>query len=106
MITNKFLGINKMKSTVAIVVSVLAVIAAIMLVNSRQQQIQKEGFTADGWVLNQPPEWFHKPTYDPNDWIVAYYPDQLAKPGGCDMHYRGDPRELNFLSSAYRFWRM
>jgi len=104
MITNKFLGINKMKSTVAIVVSVLAVIAATMLVNSRSQQMKKEGFTADGWVLNQPPEWFHKPTYDPNDWIVAYYPDQLSKPE-C-MHYRGDHRELNWLSSSYRFWRM
>ena len=91
-----------MKSTIAIVVSVLAVLAAIMIVNSKQ----KEGFTADGWVLNQPPEWFHKAQYDPNEWIVAYYPDQLAKPGGCDMHYRGDPRELNFLSSSYRFWRM
>jgi len=91
-----------MKSTIAIVISVLAIFAAIMIVNSNQT----EGFTADGWVLNQPPEWFHKPTYDPSDWIVAYYPDQLAKPGGCDMHYRGDPRELNYLSSAYRFWRM
>lgn len=95
-----------MKPTVAIIASVLAVVAAILLVQFKQDQIQKEGFTADGWVLNKPPEWFHKATYDPNDWIVRYYPDQLAHPGGCDMHYRGDPRELNFLSSAYRFWRM
>jgi len=90
-----------MKSTVAIIASVLAVLAAIMLVKSR-----KEGFTADGLVLNRPPEWFNKASYDPNDWIVAYNPDQLSKPGGCDIHYRGNNKELNYLSSAYRFWRM
>jgi hypothetical protein len=91
-----------MKPTIAIIASILAVLAAVLLVQSKQ----KEGFTADGWVLNQPPEWFHKASYDPNEWIVSYNPDQLAKPGGCDMHYRGDPRELNYLSSSYRFWRM
>lgn len=95
-----------MKSTIAIIASVLAVLAAILIVNSKHRHLQKEGFTADGWVFNQPPEWFHKTSYNPSDWIVSYYPDQLAKPGGCDMHYRGDPRELNYLSSAQRFWRM
>lgn len=93
-----------MKSTIAILASVLAVIAAILIVQSKQASV--EGFTADGWIFNRPPEWFNKIAYNPNDWIVAYYPDQLAQPGGCDMHYRGDPRELNYLSSAYRFWRM
>jgi len=94
-----------MKPTIAIIASILAVLAAVLLVQYKQKEVS-EHFTADGWVLNQPPEWFHKPTYDPNDWIVAYYPEQLSKPGGCDMHYRGDPKELNYLSSAYRFWRM
>lgn len=91
-----------MKSTIAIVVSVLAVVAAIMLVNSKN----KENFTADGWVFNQPPNWFNKIAYNPEDWLVAYYPDQLSQPGGCDIHYRGNNSELNYLSSAYRFWRM
>lgn len=66
----------------------------------------KENFTADGWVFNKPPEWYNKSAYNPNDWYVAYYPEQLSQPGGCDMHYRGDNKELNWLSSAYRFWRM
>jgi hypothetical protein len=90
-----------MKPTVAIVASILAVLAAFMLV----QYKQKERFDAAGLVFNKPPEWFHKAAYNPNDWIVSYNPDQLALPGGCDMHYRGDPRELNYLSSSYRFWR-
>jgi hypothetical protein len=91
-----------MKSTIAIVASILAVFAAILLVKSKQ----REGFTADGWVLNRPSEWFNKNEYNLNDWFVSYNPDQLAQPGGCDMHYRGDPRELNWLSSCYRMWRM
>jgi len=90
-----------MKTSVAIFASILAVLTAVFLVNNQQ----REGFDAAGWVYNRPPEWFNKAAYNPNDWIVAYNPDQLAQPGGCDMHYRGDPQELNYLSSAYRFWR-
>jgi hypothetical protein len=94
-----------MKPTIAIIASILAVMAAILLVQTKQRKTS-EYFDAAGLVFNQPSEWFNKSSYDANEWIVAYYPDQLAKPGGCDMHYRGDPRELNYLSSAYRFWRM
>lgn len=83
-----------------LVLSMLAVIAALLIINNDKT----EGFDAAGLVLNVPPEWFNKAAYDPNDWIVAYNPDQLAKPE-C-MHYRGSPYELNYLSSAYRFWRM
>ena len=90
-----------MKSTVAIIASVLAVLAAVFVV----QYNQKERFDAAGLVFNQPPEWFHKAAYNPSDWLVSYYPDQLSSPGGCDIHYRGDNQELNYLSSAYRFWR-
>ena len=91
-----------MKHTIAIVASILAVLAAVLLV----QYKQKEGFDAAGLVFNKPPEWFNKKSYNLDDWLVAYYPDQLSKPGGCDIHYRGDPKELNWLSSGYRFWRM
>jgi hypothetical protein len=66
---------------------------------------RRENFDAAGLVFNVPPEWFNKQSYNPSDWIVAYSPDQLSMPGGCDMHYRGDPEELNYYSSAYRFWR-
>jgi hypothetical protein len=91
-----------MESTVAIIASILAVLAAVFIVKYKE----KEQFDAVGLVFNKPPEWFNKQAYDSNEWIVGYYPDQLAQPGGCDMHYRGDPHELNYLSSAYRFWRM
>lgn len=91
-----------MKSTVAIIASILAVLATVIIVHFKK----KENFDAVGLIFNKPPEWFNKPMYDMNEWIVNYSPDQLAKPGGCDIHYRGDPRELNYLSSAYRFWRM
>lgn len=68
--------------------------------------IKKENFTADGWFYNSPPEWFHKKKYDSSDWMTPYYPDQISIPTGCDMHYRGDNHDLNYFSSAYRFWRM
>lgn len=65
---------------------------------------QKEGFEAAGLVYNRPPEWFMKEKYDPNKWLVTYYPQQLSKPE-CMYKSRGNPNELNYLSSAYRFWR-
>lgn len=68
------------------------------------RKTKKEGFEAVGLIYNKPPEWFNKPEYKVADWIVTYNPDQLEKPE-C-MHYRGNPKELNYLSSAYRFWRM
>ncbi len=88
-----------MKSAIAIVASILAVIVSIIII----QNGCKENFDAAGLVFNIPPEWFNKAVYDPNEWIVSYNPDQLSKPE-C-MHYRGDPQELNYYSSAYRFWR-
>ena len=78
-----------MKTSIVIIASVLAVLAAVFLVVQ-----EKEGFDAVGLIFNRPPEWFNKASYNPNDWIVSYNPDQLAKPGGCDMHYRGNPRRI------------
>ena len=89
-----------MKTTIALVASILAVVGAILIV----QYKQKEQFDAAGLVFNRPPEWFRKQAYNPSDWLVAYYPDQLSKPE-C-MHWRGNNKELNWLSSTNRFWRM
>lgn len=91
-----------MKTSIALTFSILAVFTAFLII----KQPKTENFTADGLILNVPPEWFRKKAYDINDWIVAYYPEQISNVGGCDMHYRGDNRELNYLSSAYRFFRM
>ncbi len=94
-----------MKPTIAIVASILAVLTALLLVHCKQKEVS-EHFDATGLVFNKPPEWFNKPYYNADDWLVAYYPDQLSKPGGCDMHFRGNNSDLNYLSSVYRFWRM
>jgi hypothetical protein len=94
-----------MKTSIAVLASVIASLVAIILVKQQRQQKQRrDNFDAAGLVFNKPPEWFNKAAYNASDWIVAYNPDQLSKPE-C-MHYRGDEKELNYLSSAYRFWRM
>lgn len=61
----------------------------------------KENFEG---ISIKPPEWFIKEKYDVKNWFTPYYPDQISKPE-C-MHDRGDHEKLNFLSSAYRFWKM
>lgn len=91
-----------MNSNIAIFASLIAVLTAFYLVNKPKE---RENFEATGLVYNQPPEWFRKPAYNANDWIVAYYPQQISQPS-CMYQSRGNPRELNYLSSAYRFWRM
>lgn len=68
--------------------------------------LHKENFTADGWVYNVPPEWYRSKKYTMSDWFTVYYPDQVSQATGCDSEYRGDYKDLNYLSSAYRFWRM
>ena len=91
-----------MNNNVVLIISVIAIITAFFAMKNDKF----ETFDAMGLVFNQPPEWFHKAAYNREDWIVNYYPDQLAQPGGCDMHYRGDPKELNWEASCYKFWRM
>lgn len=93
--TSSLLGTN------LILLSIVAVLSAVLAISNYNKQ---DNFEAAGLVYNKPPEWFNKPKYDPNQWFVTYYPQQLAKPE-C-MHYRGDPEKLNYMSSAYRFWRM
>jgi hypothetical protein len=92
-----------MKTSIVIIASMIAVLVSLYIKN--KNECNKEGFTATGLVFNRPPEWFNKPKYNPDDWLVTYYPDQLSKPE-CLSYSRGNPQELNYLSSAYRFWRM
>jgi hypothetical protein len=95
---------NKQMKTNLILLSIVAVLSAVLVISNYDNFSQRDNFEAAGLVYNKPPEWFNKVKYDPNQWIVTYYPQQLAKPE-C-MHYRGDPEKLNYMSSAYRFWRM
>ncbi len=91
-----------MNNVLAGVILTLVLLSSIMII--KRQDF--EGFDAAGLVFNRPSEWFNKKSYNVNDWFVNYNPDQLAQPGGCDMHYRGDPEILNYESSCYKFWRM
>jgi len=65
---------------------------------------QRDNFDAAGLVFNVAPNWFQKAAYNPQDWVVSYNPDQISQPE-C-MHWRGPNQDLNYMSSAYRFWRM
>ncbi len=87
---------------VIIILVVLVVLFVIYIFYSKKNS---EGFTADGLVFNIPPEWFRKKPYDANKWFSVYNPDQLSQPE-CLPYNRGDPEQLNYMSSAYRFWRM
>jgi hypothetical protein len=84
--------------------AVIIVIVILVVLFAISACYKKEGFTADGLVFNIPSEWFRKPKYDVRQWFVEYHPDQLSQPE-CLSYNRGDPAELNYLSSAYRFWR-
>ena len=86
-----------------VIICFLLSVAAIILASIAFTK-NKDGFDATGLVFNDPPNWFHKNSYNINDWFVYYEPEQLANPE-C-THYRGEPQELNWLSSTYRFWRM
>ena len=89
-----------MNTALLLVTGIIVLISSVIIMSKKKS----EGFDAAGLVFNRPPEWFNKQAYDPKDWIVAYYPDQLSKPE-C-LYDRGSPEELNILSSAYIFWRM
>jgi len=65
--------------------------------------LSRENFDMTGLVYNRPPNWFMKQDYNPSDWIVTYNPDQISKPECQD--FRGDYEDLNYMSSAYRYWR-
>lgn len=89
---------------IVVIIVVLVILFVIYIYYSKKNA--SEGFTADGLVFNIPPEWFRKPMYNlQKDWIVSYNPDQLSQPE-CLPYNRGDPEELNYLSSVYRFYRM
>lgn len=91
-----------MKTGLTLAISLIAIISAIVILQTPTEK--KENFDAVGLVYNKPPNWFNKQAYNPSDWIVTYYPDQISQPE-CMYYNRGNPRELNWLSSAYRFWR-
>ena len=73
----------------------------------KQKDDIKEGFTADGYYVI-PPNWFHKQTYDPRQWLVRQYVDTIQPE--CMSYSKaskyGSLDNLNYMASATRFWRM
>lgn len=68
---------------------------------------EKENFDGTGMVFNVPPNWFIKKDYDINDWIVNYDINSIQPsclPYSKASKY-GSLDNVNYLSSAYRFWR-
>lgn len=92
-----------MTKIATVLVATILTVAFIDIISKK-----KENFTATGWVENRPPNWYMVPKYDPRQWLVREYQDKIQpecvtysiadKYGGLD--------NLNYLSSAYRFWRM
>lgn len=66
-----------------------------------------ENFDAVGLVYNVPPNWFIKPEYDIRNWVVQTYNDAIQPsclPYSNENRY-GSLDNINYLSSAVRFWR-
>ena len=69
-----------MKSSIAVIVSLVAVITAVYLVNKGEYFLNKENFDAVGLVFNRPPEWYNGPRYKDSQWMTPYYPQQVHPP--------------------------
>ena len=89
-----------MKNSIIAAVGIIVAISTLICCNLKKI----EGFTADGWVLTRPSEWWFPQKYKNVDWLVPMYLDQLSQPS-CLPYNRGNPGPLNFNASAYRFWR-
>lgn len=91
------------------ILSVLLIVAIFLIYMCTVKSIGPgtEGFDAIGYVENVPSEWFRKPAYDPSDWVVNVYPDNIQ--AECLPYSRiskyGPLEDINYDSSAYRFWR-
>ena len=107
------MSINNNNST-ALVLGLLTVTATVLLIaagykyknkDKNQDNKTKEQFTTY-YII--PPNWFFKQDYNPSQWLVREYQDRIQPtclPYSLDEKY-GSLENLNYLSSAYRFWRM
>ena len=71
------------------------------------KNLSNEHFDAMGLVYNVPPNWFIKPAYNLNDWIVNVYPEHI-QPECLSYSVEGkygSLEDINYNSQAYRFWR-
>ena len=82
----------------------LATALTLLVIGLTYTKCTKEHFTAPGLTLTRPSEWWFPKNYNPEDWIVPGFPDQLSQPE-CLSYNRGPTGPLNFNSYAYRYWR-
>ena len=88
---------KEMKDCTLLIVGIAIIIGTMLYKNC-------EAFTAPGWVLTHPPNWFLPKEYEMTQWLTPYTPDQLSE-NVCLSYNRGNNKDLNYLSSAYRLWR-
>lgn len=89
---------------------VFAAFFAFIIVGTYGTPSIREDFDAMGYFNNGSPNWFMKPTYNMNEWLVNVYPDRIQPsclPYSVTAKYGlNDTKMLNYYSQAYQFWRM
>lgn len=66
----------------------------------------KEGFTAPGLTLINPPSWFPQNSskhYNKKDWQSKMYLDRYPPKKGCNKY--GSQKEAEKNASVFHFWR-
>lgn len=86
-------------------IAILVLLIIFLMLYSRATT---ENFDAVGMYYNIPSEWFIKKEYDLNDWLVNTYTDTIQP--SCLSYDKaskyGSLENINYLASAYRFWRI
>jgi len=86
--------IDPANSVVSVLLLTIAVIFGVKI-----NQKNKENFDAIGMYYNVPPNWFIKADYNPSNWIVRSFPEQIQPE--CMSYSRaakyGSLENLNYL---------
>ena len=85
---------------------IVAIFGFIIFMLSKSVQ-KYEGWDATGWYFNRPSEWFRVQKYNLSDWITPSYNEAIQPdclPYSKASKY-GSLDDINYNSSAYKFWR-
>lgn len=91
----------------SIIFVVILFVLIIVIISLLMVKNKIETFDATGLVYNMYPNWFAKKPYNPADWVVEVYPDNIQP--SCLSYDRADKwgslEDINYNSQAYKFWR-